>query len=197
MTRGQPRPKPGASWRARPERTISLCEIASASAGSSRRVAHEVSAEASHAIAEPTRAARERQARVKRRLAVGEASSERAPVRPESLGDVFRDARGLGLHGGDARGRWRRSFSSSIFASHSAPSAIAGVGDDLSPALDGLVDLLEEAIHQLLLRHLLERLAVGEDESLVLGAGDPKSAWEASPMPFTAQPRTATSIGSS
>src|SRR5215211_6663095 len=39
---------------------------------------------------------------------------------------------------------------------------------------DVLVDLLEEHVDELLLRHLAQRLSAREDETLVLGAGDPE-----------------------
>ena len=89
------------------------------------------------------------------------------------------------------------AFSSSIFWSQlGALGRLALVELGLA-ALERLVDLREERVHQLLLRHLLERLAVAKIRPSFFAPVMPKSAADASPMPLTAQPSTATSIGSS
>ena len=105
----------------------------------------------------------QRQARVKRRPATGESASSIASA----------SARGLSASSFASRsGVSSPAFSSSIRCSHSAPAACSAASTSIRLVVSVLVDLLEQLVDELLLRHLLQRLAAREDQALVLGAGD-------------------------
>ena len=103
---------------------------------------------------------------MKRRPAVGEASSS-----SRTLSDSPCSAASL-LHLGDLLGG---QFAGVLLLDLRQPlGALARLGlVDLDlAAVERLVDLLEEGVDELRLRDLPQRLAVGEDQALVLGAGD-------------------------
>ena len=108
-------------------------------------------------------------ARVKRRPSVGEASS--SSRRTSSI--MSASARCFSASSLASRsGVSSPAFSSSIRWSHSAPAACSASSTSICLVVRVLVDLHEQLVDEPLLRHLLERLAAGEDQALVLGAGD-------------------------
>ena len=154
------------------------------------------------------------QVRVKRRPATGEASSSSSTclrlhrlqvgLAVLELGAVAVLQHSLGLVGVSAfsiaairSGVSSPAFSSSIFASQSAPSeAFVLVDLDLA-AVERLVDLGEQRVHEVVLVFTFRSgLPWAKIRPSSLAPVIPKSACEASPIPFTAQPSTATSIGS-
>ncbi len=124
--------------------------------------------------------ARRAHARVKRRPAVGEASSSSSTVRPLPAFTGFRkgsavtslpSARAFSASSSAIRsGVSSPAFSSSILRQPLGALGGLGVVDLDLAAVERLVDLGEESVDELLLRHLPQRLAVGEDQALVLGA---------------------------
>src|SRR3954454_4486319 len=79
---------------------------------------------------------------------------------------------GFGLHCGDLLGgEFARVFALDVGDPLGALLGLGLVELNLA-AVEGLVDLFEEGVDELGLRDLAQRFAAGEDQALVLGAGD-------------------------
>ena len=89
------------------------------------------------------------------------------------------------------------AFSSSILASHSAPSADLRSSISVRPAASDLSISTNSSSTSRSVGTFRSGLPPAKIRPSFLAPVMPKSACEASPMPFTAQPSTATSIGSS
>ena len=106
------------------------------------------------------------QARVKRRPAVGEASSSSRTLSDSPFSAASCSIRAI------FSGVRSPAFSASILASQAAPSRDSFSSNSTVPRSSDLSISSKSASTSFVLGHLAQRLAVGVDQALVLGAGD-------------------------